>query len=129
MAAYASIRAHIRHSKETCMRRILLVIATVLLALPLGAQAQDSKAALEKVGEALGAHLVTSIEYVGSGVLYAPGQSQTPGTAWLKFIAQSYTRTINYDTAAIRDHVVRMQGENPPRGGGVQPVRGAVPQI
>src|SRR5205823_13695910 len=84
----------------------------------------DAKAALKAVSKALGADIVTSVVYVGSGTQYAAGQSFTPGDAWPKFGAKAYTRSINYDTAASRELVVRTQGENPPRGGGVQPVRG-----
>ena len=57
-------------------------------------------------------------------MFFAPGQSYTPGQPWPRFIAKSQTRSVNYETASLRDDVVRMQGENPPRGGGVQPVRG-----
>jgi glyoxylase-like metal-dependent hydrolase (beta-lactamase superfamily II) len=106
------------------MRPFTTFLVSLLLAFPLTAAGQDSKAALEKVSDALGAHAVTSIEYTGSGIVYAAGQSQTPGGAWPKFNAKSYVRTLNYDTAALRDVIVRTQGEDPPRGGGVQPVRG-----
>lgn len=107
------------------MRTMAVVIASLLLLLsPLGVKAQDSKAALETVSKAMGADLVTSIVYSGDGVVYAVGQSQTPGAAWPRFNAKSYTRSVNYDTVALRDVIVSTQGENPPRGGGVQPVRG-----
>jgi len=110
------------------MRTVIGVIASLLLIFPHAAAAQDTKAALQKVAEALGADYVTSIEYSGSGVVYAPGQSQVPGTAWPKFGAKTWTRTINYETQAFRDSILRTQMENPPRGGGVQPVRGEVRQ-
>jgi glyoxylase-like metal-dependent hydrolase (beta-lactamase superfamily II) len=106
------------------MRTILAVAASLLLLQPFAAQAQDSKAALEGVAKAMGADIVTSVVYTGSGVNFAVGQSFTPGESWPKFGAKRYTRSINYDTAASREEVVRTQGENPPRGGGQQPVRG-----
>ena len=111
------------------MRTLIAVLTSLILALPVAAAAQDRKAALQKVAEAHGADYVTSIEYAGTGVVYAPGQSQTPGSPWPRFGAKTWTRTINYDTPALRDHILRTQMEDPPRGGGVQPVRGAVPQI
>src|SRR4029078_7566677 len=43
---------------------------------------------------------------------------------WPKFINKSYTRLIDFQTPASRVDRVRMQGENPPRGGGQQPVIG-----
>ena len=107
------------------MRALSLVIASVLLLLsPLDLRAQDSKAALETVSKAMGGDVVTSIVYSGEGIVYAFGQSQTPGSTWPRFNAKSFTRSVNYDTASLRDDVVQTQGENPPRGGGVQPVRG-----
>ena len=43
---------------------------------------------------------------------------------WPRFNAKSYTRTVNYDTASMRDEIVRTQAEPAPRGGGGQPVLG-----
>src|SRR5207244_12056779 len=96
----------------------------LLLFVPVAAHAQDGKASLDAVAKALGAAVVTSIVYSGTGVVHAIGQSQTPGMAWPRFGLKSYTRSINYDTAAMHDLVVTTQLENPPRGGGVQPIRG-----
>ena len=42
---------------------------------------------------------------------------------------KSLTRDVDYDTASLRDDYIRTQAENPPRGGGVQPVRGEARQI
>ena len=112
------------------MRTSFAVIASLLLFVcPLAGEAQDGKAALESVAKSMGADLVTSVVYVGSGVQYQPGQSKTPGMEWPKFGARSYTRSINYDTGAMREDIVRTQAENPPRGGGVQPVRGEQIQL
>ena len=52
------------------------------------------------------------------------GQSAAPGVPWPRFNAKSFTRTINYDTVSMRDEIVRTQAENPPRGGGGQPMMG-----
>jgi len=111
------------------MRTIFAVIASLLLLQPFAASAQDSKAALQKVAGALGADITSSVVIIGSGVQWQAGQAKTPGMAWPKFNAKSFTRSINYDTAAMRDEIIRTQAENPPQGGGVQPVRGEVRQI
>ena len=66
------------------MRTILAVAASLLLLQPFAAQAQASKAALEGVEKAMGADLVTSVVYTGSGVNFAVGQSFTPGQPWPK---------------------------------------------
>jgi glyoxylase-like metal-dependent hydrolase (beta-lactamase superfamily II) len=46
------------------------------------------------------------------------GQSYTAGTAWPQFNVRSLTRVINYDTASLRDEMVRTRALEPPKGGG-----------
>ena len=102
--------------------------AVVVLLFPLAAGAQD--ASLDQVAKAMGgAAGVKSIQYSGSGVNFQVGQNYSPDLPWPRFIVKSYTRAVNYETAALRDELVRLQGEDPPRGGGGQPVRGEQRQI
>ena len=109
------------------MRIALALTAALLLALPMSAAAQNTT--LADASAALGATSLKSLEYSGSGVLFQAGQSASPGQPWPRFNAKSYTRAVNYETASLRDDVVRTQGQNPPRGGGVQPVRGEQRQL
>src|ERR1700730_15468912 len=113
------------------MRKALGVMAAVGLFSPLAdrAQAQESRAALESIAKTMGGTTVKSIQYMGTGMLYQAGQAEPPGASWPRFNVTSYTRTVNYETATLRDEVVRTQAEDPPRGGGVQPVRGEARQI
>ena len=111
------------------MRTTVALIATLLLFASPIAHAQDSRTALEAIARAMGADRVKSLEYTGTGVNFAPGQSQTPGQRWPRFNLKTFTRTINYETAALRDDLVRTQAEDPPRGGSMQPVRGEQRQI
>ena len=106
------------------MRRVFAWTAALLLCTPIASPAQNARATLDGAAKAMSSVEVKSLEWSGSGVFFAPGQSYTPGQPWPRFIAKSQTRSVNYETASLRDDVVRMQGENPPRGGGVQPVRG-----
>jgi glyoxylase-like metal-dependent hydrolase (beta-lactamase superfamily II) len=107
------------------MRRLFAwTAATLLVCTPVASPAQNARATLDGAAKAMSSVEVKSLEWSGSGVFFAPGQSYTPGQPWPRFIAKSQTRSVNYETASLRDDVVRMQGENPPRGGGVQPVRG-----
>jgi glyoxylase-like metal-dependent hydrolase (beta-lactamase superfamily II) len=104
------------------------LVAVVVLLFPLAAGAQD--ASLDQVAKAMGgAAGVKSIQYSGSGVNFQVGQNYSPDLPWPRFIVKSYTRAANYETAALRDELVRLQGEDPPRGGGGQPVRGEQRQI
>ena len=109
------------------MRTALALTAALLLALPPSAAAQN--AVLADAAAALGAAGLKSIEYSGSGVQLPTGQSPAPGQPWPRFNLKTFTRSINYETASSRDDLVRTQGENPPRGGGVQPVRGEQRQV
>ncbi len=109
------------------MRIALALTAALFLALPSPVPAQEARAALEAATQALGA--VRTLEYTGSGTMFQAGQSPAPGQPWPRFNLKSYTRAVNYDTASLRDELVRTQAENPPRGGGQQPVRGEQRQV
>ena len=100
------------------MRRPLILIGVLVLLFPLAGYAQDGRAALEGVAKAMGAASVKSIQYSGNGVNYFVGQSYSPELPWPRFVVKSYTRAVSYETASIRDELVRTLGENPQRGGG-----------
>ena len=106
------------------MRTPLAWITAILISLPLASHAQDGRSTLEAAATALGAGGLKSLEYSGSGVHFALGQSASPGQPWPRFNVKSFTRSVDYETASLRDEIVRTQAEHPPRGGGMQPVRG-----
>jgi glyoxylase-like metal-dependent hydrolase (beta-lactamase superfamily II) len=103
---------------------VMLISALAVLVTPLLACGQDGPVTVEDVAKALGAGGVKSIQYTGAGGAYAVGQSVVPGWPWPQFNARSYTRSVNYETESLRDEQVRTQALDPPRGGGLQPVRG-----
>src|SRR5262245_41449445 len=84
--------------------------------------AQDAKTVIDAASKAMGS--LKSVEYSGSGFDFAIGQNVNPTQPWPKFIDKTYKRTINFETPAFRMERIRMQGENPPRGGGQQPIAG-----
>ena len=97
------------------MRTLVFLLTTVLLLSPFGADAQDN---LETVAKALGATGLKSIEFQGGGTFFWAGQSYNAGTGWPQFNVRSLTRTINYDTASLREEMVRTRTLEPPKGGG-----------
>jgi glyoxylase-like metal-dependent hydrolase (beta-lactamase superfamily II) len=101
--------------------------AVIVLLSPLPVTAQD--ASLDAVAKAMGAAGVKSIQYSGTGTNFQVGQNYSPDLPWPRFVVKSYTRLASYDASALRDELVRLQGEDPPRGGGGQPVRGEQRQI
>ena len=96
----------------------LALMAVLVLLSPLAGYAQDGRAALEGVAKAMGAAGVKSIQYSGNGVNFQVGQNYSPDLPWPRFVVKSYTRVVSYETASIRDELVRTLGENPHRGGG-----------
>lgn len=110
------------------MRTLLFLLTSVLLFSPIAADAQDSRAALEAVAKALGATGLKSIEIQGGGAVFQVGQSYTAGTAWPQFNVRSFTRVVNYDTASLRDEILRTRALEPPKGGGPY-VRGEHKQV
>src|SRR5262245_11939712 len=88
------------------------------------ASAQDAKAALGNVSKSLGADTVKTVQYSATGFDFALGQNPNASAPWPKFIEKSYSRAIDFDANVSRVERVRTQGENPPRGGGQQPIIG-----
>src|SRR5215831_4720187 len=86
--------------------------------------ASDAKAAITSATKALGADGLKTLEFYGSGYDYAIGQAPNPSSPWPRFNDKTYTRTIDFDRPAARMQRIRTQAENPPRGGGQQPIVG-----
>jgi glyoxylase-like metal-dependent hydrolase (beta-lactamase superfamily II) len=84
----------------------------------------DAKAVLSTVSKAMGADNLKTIQYTGSGADFSLGQAMNPTSPWPRFTNKTYTRTIDFDKQASQLQRVRVQGENPPRGGGGQPLVG-----
>lgn len=100
------------------------VVALLGALLPAGAAAQDAKAVVENAVKTMGAENLGSVRYSGSGFNYALGQAVNPSSPWPKFNLKTYERVIDFDARGARQTMVRTQGENPPRGGGQQPLIG-----
>src|SRR6266545_4584877 len=103
-------------------------LAALLLAFVGVSSAQDVKTVLADASKALGADTLNTVEYSASGFDFVLGQAYNPSSPWPKFINKTYTRAIDFKTPASKVDRVRMQGETPPRGGGLQPVIGEQPQ-
>jgi len=89
------------------MRRPISVtlMAALLILPPLAASAQDNRAALEPIAKAMGAGSVKSIQYSGNGANFQVGQNYSPDLPWPRFVVKSFTRTVSYETASIRDEI------------------------
>ena len=105
------------------IRRALIPMFAILI-LPVLAAGQDAKSVIDAASKAMGADTLRTVEYSASGSDFVFGQAYSPSSPWPRFTDKTYTRQINFETPASRMDRVRMQAENPPRGGGQQPVRG-----
>jgi glyoxylase-like metal-dependent hydrolase (beta-lactamase superfamily II) len=103
-------------------KSILLIVA--LLAIAICLNAQDAQTVVNNAVKSLGATDLKTLEYSGSGYVFSLGQNPNPNMPWPKFNAKSYTKGINYELWASTQRLVRTQAEDPPRGGGMQPVIG-----
>lgn len=77
---------------------------------------------IARASAAMGTAQAKSLRYVAEGTGYTFGQAFKPGGAWPRITLHSVTRTIDYDTGAMRDEIVLSRAE--PQGGGGYPLSG-----
>jgi hypothetical protein len=109
------------------MRRRLVTTLAAAALLAGSTRAQDAAAVIAAASRAIGVDSLKTVEFTASGYDFALGQAPNPSSPWPKFINKTYTRAVNFETPASRVDRVRMQGENPPHGGGQQPIVGEQP--
>jgi len=110
------------------MQRTLLAAVAVAAALTVRPAAQDAKVVIDNAWRAMGVDALRTVQYSATGLDFALGQAPNPSSPWPKFINKSYTRAIDFEKPASKVDRVRVQGENPPHGGGQQPIVGEQPQ-
>src|SRR3989441_1576396 len=111
------------------MKKILVTALGVVSLWAVAVLAQDAKTALDAAAAALGATNLRTIAFSGRGYDFMFGQAYDGSIPWPRFNLPSYTMTIDYTIPAMRDDRKRQQSENPPRGGGFQPLVGELRQI
>ena len=107
-------------------RSILAVVVVAVFASV--ATAQDARTTIAAASKAMGADTLNTIEFSATGFDFAVGQAYSGASPWPKFVDKTYTRQVDFRVPSSKVDRIRMQGENPPRGGGQQPVRGEQPQ-
>lgn len=103
------------------MKKLLLAALGGAAAVSIQVGAQDARAVVDAAATAMGTADLRAVEYSGSGNAYALGQAPGPGKPWPRFTMTKYAAAINYTVPAMRDEIVRVDDENPPRGGGAGP--------
>ncbi len=105
--------------------RLAFLRSIAVVAILVGCQTtgtQDAATTLKRASDAMGAANLKSIRYTAEGTGYTFGQAFTPGMPWPKITVHSQIRTINYDTASMREEITLSRAE--PRGGGGYPLAG-----
>src|SRR4030095_4988956 len=109
------------------MRKVSMILATIgVLVFAYSLVAQRN--ALQAAADALGAARIKTLQFTGSGANFSVGQNFTPNDPWPRVTVKSYTASINYDTASMRQELLREMGTVMPRGGGA-PFTGEQRQI
>lgn len=102
-------------------QRLALAVGLTLFA-AVGAGAQEST--LQQIADALDVSTTKTFQFNATGQMFEVGQGGNPTARFPRYYVKSLSRTYDFTAAAMRDEMVRTQGENPPAGGGVQPIEG-----
>src|SRR5712692_7904840 len=102
------------------MRNVFVTLVAVSVLGPAvePAIAQNARALLQAADNAVGASKVNSIQYTGTGRISYLGQNFTTADDLPRVDLKSYSQTIDYGSKSAKEEMVRVQGNNPPRGGG-----------
>lgn len=107
-------------SRSVLLNGFTLSVAALMF-VPGAAFSEDAAGVLGRAAGAMGAGDLKSIRYAGEGTGWTFGQAFKPGMPWPKITVHSAIRTINYETASMRDEVTLSRAE-PKGGGGYPPV-------
>lgn len=88
----------------------------------LGAEAQETD--LQRIADALDVSSTKTFQLTANGKMGAVGQSTSPMAPWPRHYVKSLIRQYDFTQAAMREELVRTQGEAPVSGGGGQPIEG-----
>src|SRR5712691_7405417 len=101
-----------------------ILMAAAIAAYPWAEGSQEGRTVIGNASKALGSENLRTLEFSGSGFDFTIGQAPNPSAPWPKFNDKTYTRVLNLETPASRMTRIRTQAENPPHGGGQQPIIG-----
>jgi len=100
----------------------LALSALALAFIPGAAWSLEAAGVLRRASSAMGGADLKTIRYAAEGTGHYFGQAYKPGIPWAKITVHSQIRTINYETASMREQIVISRAE--PHGGGGYPLVG-----
>ncbi len=104
-------------------RKIAFVFGLLAVAASIAAPATAADPALQRAAAAMRVNDLKSVRYAGDGWGWTFGQAYKPGEAWPKIKLNSWSRTINYETGAMKEEIVLTRAEA--TGGGGYPHTGS----
>ena len=110
------------------VQALLVWSAALGLMAPGSVAAQDARSVIADASKAMGVDTLKSVEYTATGFDFVLGQAYNPARRGRSSSTRATRAAVDFRTPASKVDRVRMQGENPPRGGGQQPVIGEQPQ-
>ena len=100
-----------------------IVLALVLVAFA-GVKANAAESPLQQIADALDVSTTKTFQFTANGKMWGVGQATSPMAANPRSYIRSLTRVYDFTAGAMRDELVRTQGEAPPSGGDYQPIEG-----
>ena len=91
-----------------------------LMSFDAGAQESD----LQRIANALDVSTTKTFQFTANGKMFSLGQNTSPTAPWPRSYVKSLTRQYDFTAGAMREELVRTQGEDPPSGGAGQPLAG-----
>src|SRR5262249_22690603 len=101
--------------------QLMFVGVLVAAILPQNIAAQDAAAVIDASLKAMGTTALQSIRYTGTGTNNSVGQAFTSGGPWPRFKVTKYVALVNYTVPAMRQEIVGIDTQSPPRSGGAGP--------
>ncbi|MBM4262323.1 MAG: MBL fold metallo-hydrolase [Deltaproteobacteria bacterium] len=103
------------------LKKLFLTVALLVWA---AAGARAAETPLQQIADVLDVDKTRTFQFTANGRMYHVGQSTSHMAAWPRYYVKSLTRAYDFTAGAMRDQMVRTQGEDPPSGGGGQPLEG-----
>src|ERR1700681_363565 len=110
--------ADLYNGGEGHMKKTLWIWVVIAVTAPLSVPAQDASSVIDASTKAMGAAMLQSIRYTGTGTNNSVGQAFTSGGPWPRYRVTKYAALVNYSVPAMRQEIIRIDNEFPPRGGG-----------
>ena len=111
------------------MKQLLSTVCALAILATVSVRSQNASGPVAAAAAALGAGSLRSVQYSGWGSDYIFGQAYDGNSPWPRFNVPGITIAIDFTTNTYRDDRRRAQAENPPLGGGFQPLSGELRQV